>query len=258
MQVDNLTVSVFENRAEMGRRAAYDTAGAIRETLNEKETVTMIFAAAPSQDEMLDALVLAPDIDWTRIHAFHMDEYVGLPGDAPQSFGCYLTERLFKRLCFASVNRINGAAKDPETECSRYASLLAEHPVDIVCLGIGENGHLAFNDPPVADFNDPMQVKVVTLDSVCRMQQVHDGCFESLKAVPREAITLTIPALLAAKALFCVVPGPTKADAVLQTLTGPIAESCPASVLRTHPGARLYLDTHSASRLQGPEVSRLP
>ena len=209
----------------------------------------MIFAAAPSQNEFLETLRGAEKIDWKRVTAFHMDEYLGLSADAPQSFRRYLKERLFDRVHPGEVHLIAGEAPSPEEECARYAHLLAEAPIDIVCLGIGENGHLAFNDPPVADFADPKMVKVVELDEACRRQQVHDGCFARFEEVPTHAITLTIPVLLSGGWLYCVVPGPTKREAVEKALTSPISPACPASILRTHARARLYLDRDSAGGL---------
>jgi glucosamine-6-phosphate deaminase len=179
-----------------------------------------------------------------------MDEYLGLPAGAPQLFGSYLKEHLFSMVPFGSVHLMNGQAADPKEECARYAALLEEEPIDLVCMGIGENGHVAFNDPPVADFDDRAVVKVVRLDEACRQQQVNDGCFPSLDLVPLLALTMTVPALISAACLSAAVPGPAKAEAVRQTIEGPIATSCPASILRTHACASLFLDTLSASRLK--------
>ncbi len=249
LKKDLLTVKIYQNRAEMGAAAADDIADKIREILGRKEEINMIFAAAPSQNEMLDSLTSEQGIDWNRVNAFHMDEYLGLPAEAPQGFGNFLKERLFHKLNFRSVNYLDGQSSDPEAECRRYASLLARHPADIVCLGVGENGHVAFNDPPVADFQDPRLVKPVRLDPVCRNQQVHDGCFQKLEDVPTQALTLTVPALFRGRYLFCVVPASTKAKAVRRMLEGPIEEACPASVLRRHAHAVLYLDPESSSLL---------
>lgn len=228
----------------MGRAAAADVGVALRDRLARQGTVRMIFAAAPSQAELLDALARERDIDWRRVTAFHMDEYLGLAADAPQRFGAWLTRHLFSRIAFGAVHVI-GQEPDPDLEAARYAALLAQAPIDIVCLGIGVNGHLAFNDPPVADLHDTKQVKVVELDEVCRQQQVDDGCFPTLADVPTHAITLTIPRLLDAGQLFCVVPGASKRAAVEQSLYGPIGTACPASALRTHPRCTLYLDQDS-------------
>lgn len=228
----------------MGRAAAADVGVALRDRLARQGTVRMIFAAAPSQTELLDAFARERDIDWRRVTAFHMDEYLGLAADAPQRFGAWLTRHLFSRIAFGAVHVI-GQEPDPDLEAARYAALLAQAPIDIVCLGIGVNGHLAFNDPPVADLHDTKQVKVVELDEVCRQQQVDDGCFPTLADVPTHAITLTIPRLLDAGQLFCVVPGASKRAAVEQSLYGPIGTACPASALRTHPRCTLYLDQDS-------------
>ena len=209
----------------------------------------MIFAAAPSQNETLAALMKEEGIDWTRVIAFHMDEYVGLASDHPQSFGTYLREHVFAHLPFKAINYLNGAAADPAAECARYGKLLADNPVDIVCLGIGENGHIAFNDPGVADFNDPLRIKKAELDDVCRMQQVHDGCFPTFDDVPTHAYTLTIPQMVSADHMFCVVPAPTKANAVYNTVNLEITDQCPATILRRHDHAVLYCDADSAAKL---------
>ncbi|HIW54600.1 MAG TPA: glucosamine-6-phosphate deaminase [Candidatus Ruthenibacterium merdigallinarum] len=245
---DALRVQVYATRAEMGRAAARDIEAAIAQVLREKGRCNMIFAAAPSQNEVLAALAASKSIDWPRVHAFHMDEYIGLPAAAPQGFANFLRAALFDKVPLGSVHCIDSTA-GAEAEAARYSALLRENPADIVLLGIGENGHLAFNDPHVAQFDDPALVKAVTLDDTCRMQQVHDGCFASLDEVPRTALTLTIPALMAAGQAFCVVPAPTKAQAVRRTLEGPVSPECPATALRRHPHAALYLDADSASLL---------
>lgn len=250
---DLLTVNVYESRDEMGVAAATDIKAKILSLLKEKESIRMIFAAAPSQNEVLAALAYDSEIPWERVHAFHMDEYIGLPADAPQGFGNFLRAHIFGVAPFASVNYIDISAVDAHAECARYAALLSEAPIDIVVMGIGENGHIAFNDPPVADFNDPKAVKPVALDEVCRRQQVNDGCFATLSDVPKTAITLTVPTLFAGGALFCIVPASSKANAVKNTLTGEIGERCPATVLRRHPNAVLYLDEDSSALLEAAE-----
>lgn len=246
---DFLTVSIFPSTREMGFAAAGDVTARIIELLKNQRVVNMIFAAAPSQDEFLNCLVEDSRIAWRCINAFHMDEYIGLPRTAPQSFGNFLDKRIFDRVPFKSVNYLNGKAADIEKECERYTSLLAKYPPDIICLGIGENGHIAFNDPGIADFNDPRMVKKVVLDAVCRQQQVNEGCFKSLDDVPATALTLTIPALMKADHLFCVVPFKNKADAVHNTLFGDISEQCPATILRQKENSCLYLNTESAKRI---------
>ncbi len=249
MKEFSLKTKIFETRQEMGKAAANATAQTVLELLKTKEQVRMIFAAAPSQNEFLSAFLEDERVDFSRIVAFHMDEYVGLPGDAPQGFGNFLRDRLFGKAPFAKVNYINGNAPDPEEECRRYAALLAEAPIDIVCMGIGENGHIAFNDPHVADLQDPMDVKQVTLDDVCRMQQVHDGCFADLDDVPKTAITLTVPRLVNAGKHICIVPASSKAKAVKESIYGQISAKCPATVLRICKDAELYLDANSAALL---------
>lgn len=245
-------VEVFASRADAGLAAALDVASAIRNLQDEGGEARAVFAAAPSQDEFLEALRRDPRIAWDRLTAYHMDEYLGLAADHPASFRLYLREHLFDPAGIPAerLHLIPGEASDrPGRICLGYEEALRLAPPQIVCGGIGENGHLAFNDPPVADFLDPVWMKVVRLDDACRTQQVHDGCFATIDDVPRHAFTLTIPALMAAPLVSIVVPGPRKAEAVRGALTGPISEACPASVLRTHPGARVYLDRDSASLL---------
>lgn len=246
---DQLKVEVYQTRAEMGTAAGHAIAEYLRELLEKKSTVNMIFAAAPSQNETLETLAAAADIDWSRVNAFHMDEYVGLPSDAPQGFGNFLKSAIFSKLPFRAVYYIDGNAPDIEAECARYAALLEQNRTDIVCMGIGENGHLAFNDPHVADFHDPVAVKEVILDQMCRAQQVNDGCFTALEEVPTKALTLTMPTLTRVPKIFCMVPAKTKAQAVLNTLTGEISERTPASILRMHPDATLYCDSDSYSMM---------
>ncbi len=247
---DSLAVKIMPNRDEMGKVAAADIHDTILRLLEVKQRINMIFAAAPSQNDVLAHLTAYDDIDWSRIHAFHMDEYIGLSKElSDKSFGTYLKEHIFGKVPFGSVNLIDATAVEHDAECSRYAGLLMDNPTDIVVMGIGENGHIAFNDPWVADFNDPALVKVVPLDEICRMQQVNDGCFESLDLVPKHAITLTCPALFAGCHLFCIVPAKTKAAAVKRTLEGEIGHDCPATILRNHSSAKLYLDADSSAEL---------
>ena len=248
-KVDKLSVHFLDSRDLMGKKAAEDIAKAILELQPEKAEINIIFAAAPSQNETLAHLIEYTEIDWTKINAFHMDEYLGLPEDAPQKFSRYLDEHIFKKVPFKSVNYVNCAAEDIDAECERYEALLRKYPTDIVILGVGENGHIAFNDPGVADFCDTVYVKKVLLDDVCRNQQVNDGCFEKLADVPQYALTLTVPALMAGKKMFCSVPAATKAWAVEKMLTAEINEECPATILRTHDSASLYCDPDSAMRV---------
>lgn len=244
-KASELTVKIFADRKQMGAQAAADAAITLRRLLSQQETVNVIFAAAPSQNELLEALQTEKDIEWNRINAFHMDEYIGLSPDAPQRFGNFLKTAIFDKLNFRTVNYINGDT----SAVAKYADLLKIHQPDLVFMGIGENGHLAFNDPPVADFNDQELVKTVTLDEACRQQQVNDGCFPSLDEVPTHAITLTIPILLQAPYIYCVVPGQRKATAVYNTLTQPVETRYPSTILRSHSGALLYLDADSSNQI---------
>ncbi len=245
----NAIVRVLSNRDEMGKRAAEQVVHLIRTVLALKDSVNMVFAAAPSQDDFLAYLTKSQQADWSRIVGFQMDEYVGLPVDSGQLFSRYLQKHLFSRVRLKSVHLLDSRATDPERECARYAALLCEHPADIVCLGIGENGHIAFNDPPVADFHDTHRVKVIELDERDRQQQVNDGCFPTTKDVPPHAYTLTIPALMSATYLSCVVPTERKAQAVFQALNGTISTAVPATILRTHPNITVFLDKSAASLL---------
>ena len=249
MKKDLLTVNIYNTRTEMGEAAAKDIKACILSLLEKKETINMIFAAAPSQNEVLASLALDKEIPWERVNAFHMDEYIGLSADAPQGFGNFLKAHIFGLAPFKSVNYIDISATDAEAECARYSALLAQYPTDIVVMGIGENGHIAFNDPPVADFADTKAVKPVLLDEICRNQQVNDGCFATIDNVPKYAITLTVPTLFAGDHLFCIVPAKTKANAVKATICGEIGEACPATILRRHENAVLYLDGDSSSLL---------
>lgn len=246
---DKLEIQIFENRESLGRTAAQLVSEKIKQLLIDKPLINMIFAAAPSQNEFLNALVSDESIEWERINAFHMDEYLGLPQNAPELFSGFLKEKLFGRASFASVNYINGDLLQVDAERERYSQLLIENPTDIVCMGIGENTHIAFNDPHVANFNDPELVKVVQLDLACRQQQVNDGCFESLAHVPEYAMTLTVPALMKGAYLFCIVPGVNKAMAIQHTLTQPVSELYPSTILKTHDNAILFVDKDSYSKI---------
>jgi glucosamine-6-phosphate deaminase len=244
---------IAPSRAAMGHRAAEDIADEIRRRLQGQQAVRMIFAAAPSQSEMLSALRLMPGIDWSRVTAFHMDEYFGLASDAPQGFGLWLRRVIFDHLPFAAVHLLEPGS-DPEAAAAGYTNKLASAPIDIVCCGIGANGHLAFNDPP-ANLSDPADVRIVELDRACRQQQVDDRCFDRLEDVPTHALTLTVPRLLATNRIFCCVPGSLKRIAVRRALKDPISGSVPATALRTHHNWSLYLDEDSAVDLSVPTSS---
>lgn len=249
-----MKVCLAESRSELGKLAARDIAATLRTDLREKANVRMILAAAPSQSDMLAALVCEPGIDWRRVTAFHMDEYIDLADDAPQRFGTWLERAFFDHIPIARFHLIKPGT-DPDAACRAYASLLAEAPIDVVLLGIGTNGHLAFNDPP-ADLNDPLAVKVVELDQMCREQQVLDGCFPLLDEVPKRAITLTVPTLLAGRELFCSVPGRHKSAAVKAMMESPISGACPATALRMHPRCTVYLDHESNSLREDHEQNQ--
>ena len=243
----SLKVKVYDSRDSMGKASALEAAELIKRLLKEKDELNIVFASAPSQNEFIDSLIKDKDIEWERINAFHMDEYIGLDPDAPQGFGNFLKEKIFSKVNLKSAHYINGNAENMDDECDRYTRLLKEYPTDIVFMGIGENGHIAFNDPHVAYFNDDKMVKVVDLDLKCRNQQVNDVCFKIIDEVPTHAITLTIPALVEPEYIFCVVPGSNKAKAVYETVKGKMTQECPASILQKHDNAILYTDSDSAS-----------
>lgn len=244
---DKLKVNVYDTRKEMGESAAKLAAQCLRILLQSKDEVNIIFAAAASQREFLAAIAKEKDIAWTRVNAFHMDEYIGLPVLHPQRFGNFLDKHIFSKLPLKKVYYLNEDGNDTEAESQRYAALLERMTPDITFMGIGENTHLAFNDPHVADFNDPVLVKIIDLDEPCKLQQVHDGCFPTIADVPSYAYTLTIPALLQSKHIFCMVPGKNKAQAVKYTLNEVPSAKYPSTSLRNHPDATLFVDQDSAS-----------
>ena len=248
-RADNLNVYVYESRPAMGRAAASVIGAEIRRAIQERGKASIILASAPSQNEFLATLSEAPDIDWSRVTAFHLDEYLGMDAQAPQSFRRFLIDRLVDKVPLGEFHGLRGDAPDGAAEAKRYAELLRQNPPDFAVLGIGENGHLAFIDPPFCDFNDPEPVKVVQLDEICRNQQVNDGAFASLDEVPRNALSLTIPTLMARPKLFAIAPGPAKRQAIKDAVQGPISTTCPASILRTHPNAHLFIDVVAAEYL---------
>ena len=242
LQRDRLRTVVLPDRRAMGAAAADHAAERLRAVLDEEPRARVIFAAAASQVDMLDALAAADGIDWSRVEAFHLDEYVGLERGDPRSFGRWLDDHLWSRVRPGRVELLDGGNPDPAAECRRYGALLDDGGIDLGLIGIGENGHLAFNDPHVADFEDPLTVKPVEIDEMSRRQQVRDGAFDAMDDVPRVALTVTMSAILRARSLSVVVPGAQKADAVARTLDGPVETACPASALRHHPDAVLFLD----------------
>jgi glucosamine-6-phosphate deaminase len=249
LTVDALRVRVFDDGETLAAAAAADAASALGQAVAERGRANVILATGNSQLAFLDQLVRRADVPWADVTAFHMDEYVGLAPDHPASFQRYMRERVAALVPLHAFHYLTGDVDDPQAEASRYAGLLRAHPLDVCCLGIGENGHLAFNDPPYADFDDPLDVKIVGLDDTSRHQQVGEGHFRSIDEVPTHAITVTIPALLRARRVLAVVPESRKAVPVHAALTGPVDPACPASVLRRQSHATLYLDAGSASLL---------
>lgn len=246
---DKLLVKVFTDRVEMGTAAAKEGAAHLKKLLSQKAEINVMFAAAPSQNEFLTSIITDDEIDWSRVNGYHMDEYIGLDELHPAGFGNFLRDRIFSKVPFKSVSYLNGNATDPKVEAERYSKLLLNNHIDVCFMGIGENGHIAFNDPPVADFNDPVMVKVVELEDRCRMQQVHDGCFHHIDEVPAHALSVTVPGLMSAKTIFCIVPAISKANAVRDMINDEISTVCPATILRSHRDVRLYLDADSGKYL---------
>ena len=244
----DLDVRIFESADALAAAAADDAVRVIRGAIFERGVANVLFASGNSQFAFLAALTARDDVPWKRVVGLHMDEYVGMADTHPASFARYMRERIIDVVHPKMFHCIDGTA-DPAAECARYAELLEDHPLDITCLGIGENGHLAFNDPPFADFDDPLDVKQITLDDASRRQQVGEGHFADLADVPRTALTVTIPALLRARRVLAIVPEARKADAVARTLDGPISTDCPASILRRVRHATLYLDRDSAANV---------
>ncbi len=247
-KVENLPVYVFDTREEMGKVAAADAAKRINAVIEKNGVANVIFAAAPSQNDLLENL-LKEDIDWSKVRGFHQDEYVGIDASEPAGFGNFLRRAIYDRVQFKELHYLLCAADEAEKKCEEYAELLTKYPADLIFLGIGENGHLAFNDPAVADFEDPKMVKIVELDDVCRQQQVNDGCFATLDDVPKSAMTLTMSYIMSVSEAICVVPTDRKANAVYGALNGPVTTECPASILRKHGNAALYLDKNSAAKV---------
>jgi glucosamine-6-phosphate deaminase len=245
---DRLKVRVFGNRSEAGAAGAEIAAEIMRAEIEREGSAAVVFASAVSQDPFLAALRVQ-EIDWPRVTAFHMDEYAGMSDDHPASFRRFLRERLFDHVPVAVFHQLNGEAPDAAAECDRYAGLLRQAAPCLVIMGIGENGHLAFIDPPVCDFAEPRDVRPVELDDVCRMQQVHDGAFAGRDEVPRRALSLTVPFFLRGPRALVFVNGVHKSEAVRASLEGPVVEACPASALRRHPSAILFLDPAAASLL---------
>jgi len=249
-QYDSLRTSIYATNAAMGEAAADEARDVIAAAIRAKGRANVILATGNSQLTFLTALRTLPGIDWKAVNVFHMDEYVGIDPTHPASFPLFLRTHILDAVKPGAFYPVPGQAADPEAACREYEALLHAHPADLCAMGIGENGHIAFNDPPYADFDDPVWVKVVKLDERSRRQQVGEGHFPNLAAVPTHAITLTIPALLSAKRILCIVPEARKAEAIERSLLGPITEDCPASILRQAGHAHLLLDAESAARLK--------
>ena len=245
---DMLKVKIFDNEASAGEASAQFVYEQLNEVIQSKGAANLILATGASQFAFLDALQKLP-IEWKKITVFHLDEYKGLPETHPASFRKYLKERILNKVIPGKVYYINGDAENVDDEVERYEKLLREHPVDVACIGIGENGHIAFNDPAVADFNDPKLVKVVQLDEACRRQQLGEGWFPTFEDVPNQALSLTITAIMNCSVINCMVPDKRKARAVYNTLNSEISTDCPATILRKHPNTVLFLDQGSASEI---------
>ncbi|MBT8185202.1 MAG: glucosamine-6-phosphate deaminase [Eudoraea sp.] len=248
LHIDNLHLRVYNEPIEMGIAAADFVENKLKIAIQEKGYANLILATGTSQFSFLKALQ-QKEIAWEKVTVFHLDEYVGISDSHPASFRKYLKDRILDAVTPKHVYFLNGDADDLEQEMVRYTEKLKKHPIDIACIGIGENGHIAFNDPPVADFKDPKMVKLVALDEACRRQQLGEGWFPSFEEVPKHALTLTITAILSCKAISCVVPDLRKAEAVYNALYGDISPSCPASILRTHPETVMFLDAAAASKI---------
>ncbi|MFM2064597.1 MAG: hypothetical protein RLZZ507_4268 [Cyanobacteriota bacterium] len=244
--VDKLLVKIYNSEAEMAQNAAEIAQKYLDHLLQKQDTIALLLATGNSQLKFLDALISLGGIDWSRITLFHLDEYLGINSEHPASFRRYLRERVEKRVFPQQFHYIEGDALEPVAECDRYTKLLKAQPIDLCLLGVGENGHLAFNDPAVANFEDAASVKLVKLDQVNRQQQVKTGYFPNLETVPQYAFTVTIPMICTAKKIICLAPETRKAKIVKEILNGTITTNCPASILRKQPQASLFLDVNSA------------
>ncbi|MBQ3810251.1 MAG: glucosamine-6-phosphate deaminase [Kiritimatiellae bacterium] len=244
---------VSPDKKSLGEAAAAEAAAKICAAVAARGEARVVFASAASQFEFIEALLAHAEIDWSKVRGFHLDEYVGLPADHPASFRRFLRERLLAKLPCPprSFTFVGGDAPDAAAECARLEAAVREAPVDLACIGIGENGHVAFNDPP-ADFETKAAYAIVALDEVCRRQQVGEGWYPSLDAVPTHAYSMTVPQIMAARSIVCVVPDARKADAVAAAVEGPLTNLCPSSILRNHPDCTLYLDPPAASKLKSP------
>jgi glucosamine-6-phosphate deaminase len=249
-KADQLNVEVFASNDDLSANVAHRVRDLLVATIARQGSAAAILATGNSQIRFLKQLVALGGVEWSKVTLFHMDEYLGVPADHPACFRRYMKERVASLVNPREFHYLAGDADLPLDECARYTALLQAQPIDLCCMGVGENGHIAFNDPPVARFDDPHWVKLVKLDDACKMQQVKEGHFPSLEAVPPYALTLTVPALVAAKTVLCLAPEKRKAVPVRNLLEGPIATSCPASILRRQSHATLLLDLDSSSLLK--------
>ncbi len=256
LTVDGLRLEIYQDTKMAGKAAADATARALQELKQQNQRLSVIFATGGSQMATLEALTANSNVPWAAIEGFHMDEYVGISENHPASFRRYMRERLTQRVPIGQFFEIAGDTPDPEQVCREYARLMKAAEPKLCLLGIGENGHLAFNDPGEADFQDPLDVKIVELDALCRQQQVAEGWFSAPNEVPNQAITLTIPALFRVPRLIVSVPGPRKAAIIRRTVEDPITPACPATILRQHPNVTVYLDRDSAAELESVHLSR--
>jgi glucosamine-6-phosphate deaminase len=248
-QWDELPVVVYETNQEMGAAAANEAKEIINKAIQEKGVANIIVATGNSQLSFFEALRVLPDIDWSKVHAFHMDEYIDLPAGHTASFPYYLHKQFIDHVKGIHFYPVPGNSKTLREDMLAYEKLLRDHPTDLCVLGIGENGHLAFNDPPFADFDDPVYIKKVRMDDCSRRQQVGEGHFKSIEEVPLHALSLTIPALRSAKRMLCIVPEARKADAVYRTKTEPVNDGCPSTILKKTSWAKLYLDKDAAAKI---------
>jgi glucosamine-6-phosphate deaminase len=251
LRAGSAKIEVHPSPEAAGIAAAKAAAGVLTELAKTRDSIGVIFATGASQFDTLAALTRFADLPWSQIQGFHMDEYIGISANHPASFRHYLREKLTQKVRMKEFLEIFGDGPDPEETARAYAETLRAADPRLCLLGIGENGHLAFNDPDVADFADPLDAKVVQLDRMCREQQVAEGWFANIDEVPESAITLTVPALMRIPRLIASVPGPRKAKIVRRALEDSISSACPATILRTHPNVSIYLDHESASELDG-------
>ncbi len=253
----SMKMTVSPSRKEMGLAAGACGEKLLVDLLAKKETVRVIMASAPSQNEVLDYLKNSDKIDWSRVEVFHMDEYIGISLDNPASFSNFLDRKLFDTIKVKAFHKIVTDINDPQKSCDEYASHLQEFPIDIVFLGIGENGHIAFNDPEMANLKDPLPMKVVTLDEVCRMQQVHDGSFKTLEDVPKQAVSLSVSMLMSGAHLVCAVPTAKKNEACLRMIMGTVSAECPATAMRIHPDCNIFMDNESGHGIAELETAKI-